>query len=76
MITLPSLVKTIICTHSYAHNTSVMCFWHCNANRAPHSGPSKKRSIDSQDEDEKSCLHECCSGSSNYRPMKSGKTHA
>ena len=35
MITLPPLVKTVICIHSYAHNTSAMCFWHCNANRAP-----------------------------------------
>ena len=35
MITLPPLVKTVMCIHSYAHNTSAMCFWHCNANRAP-----------------------------------------
>ncbi|KNZ64361.1 uncharacterized protein VP01_1038g15 [Puccinia sorghi] len=36
MITLPPLVKTVICMFSSTHNTSAMCFWHCNANGTPH----------------------------------------
>ncbi|KNZ64296.1 hypothetical protein VP01_10441g1, partial [Puccinia sorghi] len=35
MITLPPLVNNVLCMSSSAHNTSSMCFWHCNANGTP-----------------------------------------
>ena len=40
MITLPPLVKNVLCMYSSIHNTSAMCFWHCNANGTPHPPPN------------------------------------